>query len=88
MAQSNSGNYSCVAVNEHGENIQAIWVSVKTPPRIRISSNEIIAVEGSEVSIQCEVEDASVKFPMKWLNNFGEILTNVIENIHSITVKY
>lgn len=67
-----------MAVNEHGESIRAIWVNVKTAPRIQISSNEIIAVEGSEVSIQCEVQDASEEeYPLKWLNNFGEILTNV-----------
>lgn len=80
MESSSAGNYSCVAANEYGLSTRTVWVDVMKPPRIRISSNEITAVEGAAVSVSCEVENSNAEYPTRWLNGLGEVLTNVIAN--------
>lgn len=71
------GNYSCKAINEFGEKTDEISVNVKSPPRINVSTKELIAIEGSEVEVECQLEHSDESSSVKWINKFGEILTNV-----------
>jgi hypothetical protein len=51
-------------------------VNVKSPPRINVSTKELIAIEGSEVEVECQLENSNEN-SINWINEFGEILTNV-----------
>ncbi|KAK4311029.1 hypothetical protein Pmani_017444 [Petrolisthes manimaculis] len=48
-----SGNYTCQADNEAGQNSHNIALTVMTPPTVKVGSARVVVVSGDEVTLRC-----------------------------------
>lgn len=82
VKNSNSGQYTCDAINSFGGERREISVKVLSAPKVQINPKTLTLVEGSKGVLTCAVgskDDINVQ--IEWLDAEGKVLQNVNENI-------
>lgn len=80
VKNSNSGHYTCEAINSFGGERREISVKVLSAPKVLMIPASLTLVEGSKGVLTCAIEsNDDVDLAITWLDAEGNVLQNVTD---------